>query len=81
MAFDDAFAKPSGLPLTLALDHDLPLIPGATPVSVCAYRYPSAIKDEIECQVQEMLTYKASYSQVLVLFIPLFCWSKRRTSC
>jgi hypothetical protein len=32
------------------------LIPGSTPVSVRPYRYPPAIKDEIERQVQDMLT-------------------------
>lgn len=40
---------------TQALDHDIPLIPGATPVSIRPYRYPPALKDEIERQVQEML--------------------------
>jgi len=36
-------------------DHVIPLITGATPVNVRPYRYPPAIKDEIEKQVTEML--------------------------
>lgn len=56
LEFAAVFDKPSGLPPPRALDHDIPLISGASPVSVRPYRYPPAIKDEIERQVQEMLT-------------------------
>lgn len=53
--FAVVFQPPSGLPPTRACDHTIPLIPGATPVHVRPYRYPPAIKDEIERQVAEML--------------------------
>lgn len=49
--FVDVFQPPSGLPPTRAI----PLVPGATPVNVRPYRYPPAIKDEIERQVVKML--------------------------
>lgn len=38
-----------------ACDHAIPLISGATPVNVRAYRYPPSLKDEIEKQMQVML--------------------------
>lgn len=48
LEFAAVFDKPSGLPPPRALDHDIPLISSASPVSVRPYRYPPAIKDEIE---------------------------------
>lgn len=53
--FQEVFAIPSGLPPSRDCDHIIPLVEGATPVSVRPYRYPPAIKDEIERQVQNML--------------------------
>lgn len=43
-------------PPSRACDHEIPLMPGATPVFVRPYRYPPKLKDEIEKQVQEMLS-------------------------
>jgi len=53
--YGDVFDPPSGLPPSRACDHEIPLIEGATPVSVRPYRYPPAIKDEIERQFIQML--------------------------
>jgi hypothetical protein len=53
--FGVVFAKPNSLPLVGAYDHAIPLIPGATPIYIRPYRYPPAIKDEIEKQNSEML--------------------------
>lgn len=53
--FGEVFQAPSGLPPSRACDHSIPLIDGASPVSVRPYRYPTAIKDEIERQVVKML--------------------------
>ena len=53
--FSEVFQPPSGMPPPRFCDHVIPLIPGATPVNVRPYRYPPAIKDEIEKQVTEML--------------------------
>ncbi|WVZ95213.1 hypothetical protein U9M48_041007, partial [Paspalum notatum var. saurae] len=44
------------LPPTRECDHSIPLLPGASPVSVRPYRFPPALKDEIEKQVHEMLS-------------------------
>ena len=53
--FQSVFEPPQGYPPERAFAHDIPLIPGATPVNVRPYRYPPAIKDEIERQISEML--------------------------
>jgi len=52
----DLFEAPTSLPPSQAYNHENPLIPSATPVSVRPYRYPPKLKDEIERQVQEMLS-------------------------
>ena len=49
------FEKPSQLPPSRACDHEIPLIPGANPVNIRPYRYPPALRDEIEKQVADML--------------------------
>lgn len=53
--FADLFSEPVGLPPSRHCDHSIPLVPGANPFTVRPYRYPPALKDEIEKQVQEML--------------------------
>jgi len=53
--YEDVFQPPSGLPPSRHYDHEIPLIEGASPVSVRPYRYPPAIKDEIERQIIQML--------------------------
>ncbi|CAO2166027.1 unnamed protein product [Urochloa humidicola] len=53
--FAEVFSKPVGMPPSRDCDHTIPLIEGASPVNVRPYRYPPAIKDEIEKQVAEML--------------------------
>lgn len=49
------FVAPTGLPPRRPYDHTIPLIPGATPVSLRPYRIPPALKTELEKQIQEML--------------------------
>lgn len=53
--FLTVFEPPSGLPPSRYCDHSIPLIPGASPVKVRPYRYPPAVKDEIERQIKVML--------------------------
>jgi hypothetical protein len=53
--FTEVFEDPIGLPPTRQCDHAIPLLPGANPFAVRPYRYPPALKDEIETQVQQML--------------------------
>jgi len=54
-ANNDLFAEPTQLPPSREADHQIPLLPGAQPVSVRPYRYSPAQKSEIEKQVKEML--------------------------
>jgi hypothetical protein len=54
--FTDLFSPPTSLPPSRACNHTIPLIPGAQPVFIRPYRYPPRLKDEIERQVQDMLT-------------------------
>lgn len=53
--FPSVFSTPSGLPPARSCDHVIPLVSGATPVNIRAYRYPPTLKDEIERQVRDML--------------------------
>lgn len=53
--FKHIFEPVSGLPPPRSCDHEIPLFPGAKPVYIRPYRYPPALKTEIETQVQEML--------------------------
>jgi hypothetical protein len=53
--FQNVFATPSDLPPRRACDHNIPLIPGVSPVFFRPYKYAPAMKDEIEKQVTEML--------------------------
>jgi hypothetical protein len=53
--YASVFADPVGLPPSRDCDHVIPLIQGAQPVSVKAYRYPPQLKDEIERQITTML--------------------------
>lgn len=54
--YSDLFVAPSGLPPKRSSVHTIPLIPGAQPFKLRPYRYNSAQKDEIEKQVQQLLT-------------------------
>lgn len=53
--YSHIFATQVGLPPSRSCDHEIPLIEGATPVNIRAYRYAPAQKNEIERQVLEML--------------------------
>jgi hypothetical protein len=53
--FSDVFATPTTLPPRRACDHQIPLMPGAQPVSMRAYRHKPELKIEIERQVTELL--------------------------
>lgn len=55
--FQDLFEEPNSLPPSRECDHEILLIPGAQPVFIRPYRYPPKLKDEIECQVQEMMDH------------------------
>lgn len=54
--FSSVFDEPKGLPPIRQFDHTIPLLPGAGPVNVRPYRYTPVQKNEIESQVQEMLS-------------------------
>jgi hypothetical protein len=53
--FKQLFAEPWSLPPRRAIDHKIPLIPGAQPVNIRPYHYSPYQKTEIEKQVNEML--------------------------
>jgi hypothetical protein len=55
LTYADVFAAKVSYPPPRSCTHTLPLIPGARPMSIHPYCYAHALKDEIECQVQEML--------------------------
>jgi hypothetical protein len=53
---DTLFQQPTDLPAPRSFDHSIPIIPGVKPVNVRPYRHSPAQKDEIEKQVNEMLS-------------------------
>lgn len=53
--FSAVSAPIDGIPPPRSCDHSIPLVPGAKPVFIRPYRYPLALKDEIEKQIQDML--------------------------
>lgn len=53
--YGKVFEAPTGLPPWLQYDHQIPLIPGARPVSVRPYRVAPELKTELEKQIAEML--------------------------
>jgi hypothetical protein len=53
--YNTLFQEPTSLPPHRKYDHQIPLLPGATPVNVKPYRYAPHQKTQIEKQVQEML--------------------------
>jgi hypothetical protein len=53
--FSDVFAEPKTLPPRRNCDHTIPLIQGAQPVNIRAYRHKPELKNEIERQVAELL--------------------------
>jgi hypothetical protein len=55
-SFSALFEPPSTLPPSRNLNHTIPLILGAQPVFIQPYQYPPSMKDEIECQVKDMLS-------------------------
>jgi hypothetical protein len=54
--FAMVFEPPSSLPPERSCDHVIPLVAGAKPVQIRQYRYPPALKNEIEKQVADMLS-------------------------
>lgn len=53
--FPHLFEAPTGLPPRRAYDHTIPLLPGATPVSLRPYHLAPALKTKLERQMKEML--------------------------
>ena len=54
--FASVFTEPSMLPPPRSLDHSINLVLGSGPVAVWPYCYPTAHKDELECQCATMLS-------------------------
>lgn len=50
------FSHPTCLPPSRLIDHCIPLFPNTNPVSVHPYRYAHYQKEELDTQVNEMLT-------------------------
>ena len=71
--FSNLFHVPTSLPPSCACNHEIPLLPGAQPIFIRPYRYPPKLKDEIEAQVQEMLSQgliqlsSSSFSSLVLL--------------
>lgn len=57
LQFPEVFKIPDSLPPKRSCDHAIPLVSGASPVNIRAYRYPPSLKDEIDKQVKEMLDH------------------------
>lgn len=53
--FASVFDTPTSLPPSRQYDHQIPLVPGARPVSMRPYRVAPELKTELEKQIQELL--------------------------
>jgi hypothetical protein len=56
LQFADVFATQVSFPPPRAWKHTIPLVSGAAPFFIMPYRYAPVLKDEIERQVQDMLS-------------------------
>ncbi|KAL6578234.1 hypothetical protein OROMI_010562 [Orobanche minor] len=71
--FEAVFREPNGLPPSRPHDHKIQLTEPHLPICVRPYRYPHIQKEEIEKQVQELLTLgmirpsKSSFSSPVIL--------------
>ena len=69
---------PTELPPSRSCNHTIPLTLGAQPVFIRPYQYPPGLKDEIEKQVNEMLS-QASLNQAPAHFLLSCSWPRRKT--
>lgn len=53
-------------------DHHIRLLPGSTPIPVRPYRYPQLLKDEIECQCEDMLKQAIIWECTSTFSSPVF---------
>jgi hypothetical protein len=75
--FEDVFAAPIELPPKRDCDHVIPLVPGAKLIYIRPYRYPPALKDEIDKQVAEMLAKGLIQPSVSAFSSPILLVSKK----
>ncbi|XP_050387228.1 uncharacterized protein LOC126803466 [Argentina anserina] len=54
--YAELFAAPTKLPPVRSIDHTIPILLNSGPVNVRPYRYPHSQKEELEKQVNEMLS-------------------------
>lgn len=54
--YHTVFDEPKDLPPTRTPTHSIPLVPNSTPPNIRPYRYPHSQKNEIEKQVDQLLT-------------------------
>lgn len=78
--FGVLFEEPSSLPPSRACDHEIPLVAGARPVNVRPYRYPPALKDDIEKQVADMLSKGTIQHSTSIFSSPVLLVKKKDDS-
>jgi hypothetical protein len=76
-AFLDIFTDPSSLPPTREVDHIITLKEGTEPVNVRPYKYAHYQKNEIEKQVQDMLTTRLVRSSTCPFSSPILLVKKK----
>jgi hypothetical protein len=54
-SFENVFVEPTGLPPHRRADHNIPLLPGASPINLWPYIYSPMQKNEIEKQIRELI--------------------------
>jgi hypothetical protein len=75
--FATVFAPLSELPPERNCDHTIPLVPGAKHIQIRPYRYPPALKDEIERQVADMLAKGVIQSSTSAFSSPVLLVRKK----
>ncbi|WVZ83728.1 hypothetical protein U9M48_030848 [Paspalum notatum var. saurae] len=78
--FLDMFAAPTGLPPARVCDHRIYLRPGAPPIAVRPYRYVQLQKDELKCQVGDMLVQGIIHPSTSAFLAPILLVKKHDAS-
>ena len=78
--FTDLFQAPDSLLPSHPCNYSIPLLPGSWPFYIHPYRYPPALKDEIERQVHKMMSQGLIQPSSIMFSSPVLLVKKKDLS-
>ena len=81
VVYSELFQAASVLPHRRQYDHQIQLLPGATPVNIRLYKYSPAQKDEIEKPLADMLQHGIIKTSVSPYASPVLLVRKKDIIC